>query len=74
MKIFLYGILMLAATACNETIVGNNFAPGVSVSEQNSSVVVSASTVHSGDSVKITVDLRDQNFSAYVSTLPNVSI
>jgi hypothetical protein len=74
MKIFLYGILMLAATACNETIVGNNFAPGVSVSEQNSSVVVSAPTVHSGASVKITVDLRDQNFSAYVSTLPNVSI
>jgi hypothetical protein len=62
-------------SACNYTgtTIGLNYLPGVQISYTKSTVTTSASTVRVGNSVGVTLYLRDQNSAAYLSTLPTVT-
>jgi hypothetical protein len=70
----LFTFLVSACNPVGQTTIGQNFYPGVTLSNSNSTVTVSNSQVASGSSVGVTVDLRDTNGVAFVSTLPTVSL
>ena len=70
----LIGASLVLLSACGaKTQIDDNYFPTVEVSYLNSSLKSSSTTVISGESITLTFDLRDTNFSAYVSRVPVVS-
>jgi hypothetical protein len=67
----LMGIFFLSA--CKETKLGQNFYSGVHIGYSVSSLSVSESQVASGNTVKVTLALKDTNGKPFISTHPRVS-
>jgi hypothetical protein len=69
------GFCGMALTACNvnDTSIGANYYPTVQVSYTDSTVTTAASSVMSGGTAQVTLNLRDTNYNPFISTLMQVS-
>jgi hypothetical protein len=75
LKKILKFIMILTLTACNPstTKLGENFLAGIAISLSRSTLNVSNAQVATGDSVTVTLNLKDQNGVSYVSTRPLIT-
>jgi hypothetical protein len=67
-QIFFCAGVAFALTACEQTTIGNNWYPGVTVSLTNSQVVVPHASVLAGNAEIVTLDLRDTHYVAFIAT------
>ncbi len=78
MRIFLSLLIILfLSSACNPlatTQIAENFNAGVKISSIHSTLTASASTVTSGDSVDLTLNLRDKNNRPFISNLAVITL
>jgi hypothetical protein len=72
-QIFVQAAMILTLTACEQTTIGDNWYPGVTLSYSNSSLSVSSTSVASGSATQISLQLRDTNGNPFASTLVTVS-
>jgi alpha-tubulin suppressor-like RCC1 family protein len=68
-------IAMLFLVSCNpaSTEIQEDFFPGVELSPKHSRLSISSSEVLVGESIQVTLQLRDQNGNPYISNLPTIS-
>lgn len=68
-------LILLLLVGCNpeQTAVSEEFQPGIEISRANSYITTSSSEVFMGETATVTLHLKDQKGSPYISNLPSIS-